>query len=344
MYKTIPSILLVFLLSLPAFSYVIKKGDTLRSIVKNNYTGSVESGTAQLLKSNKNIRDPKNLMPGMIIKLDKRLLKAGLKDDVIETEEDSIENEVDYDAESEAESDSAQGLNPYIEVEKYTESKSLKANSQDKVNFFLNFRFNNMAAKNRTNFTTFSFNTSSETDVGVEYVKNYSPTLNYFLVFAVNEFSMAEVTTTTPSIDKSRKTQATASLGGRYLYTKDNYIGYAINYLPHYYLTESTPSSVILEHIPSTSVTLDTEFQFFNNTEFVLGLNLGIEYITTPINVGSGSPNGLAFNFGLLYQQEFKSFDKLRVKLNFNQTNIDTATYNLVDNALSISFLYSFPY
>ncbi len=345
MYKTTIALLLsVLLLSLPAFSYVIKKDDTLRSIVKDNYKGSVEAGMAQLLKSNKNIRDPNNLMPGMIIKLDKKLLKAGLTDGVAETEDDTIDSEVDYDAEADADSDSAQGLNPYIEVEKYTESKSLKAGSEDKLSFFLNFRFNNLAAKNRTTFTTFSFNTSSETDVGIEYVKNYSPTLNYFLVLAVNEFSLPEVTTTTPNIDKSGKVQLTASLGGRYLYTADNYIGYSLNYLPHYYLTESTPGRVVLEHIPSTSVTLDTEYQFFNNTEFVIGLNLGIEYITTPLNTGNGSPNGLGFNFGFLYQQEFKSFDKLRVKFNFSQTNVDTSVYNLVDNSLSISFLYSLPY
>ena len=344
MYKIIPSILLVFLLSLPAFSYVIKKDDTLRSIVKNNYIGSTKSGVAQLLKSNKNIKDPNNLMPGMIIKLDKKRLKPGITDDVAETEEDALEGEVDYDADSESESDSAQGLNPYIEVEKYTENKSLKANALDKLNFFLNFRFNNLAAKDRASLNKFSFNTASETDVGIEYTKNYSPTLNLFLMLAVNEFSLPEVTTTTPNIDKSGKIQPVGAIGGRYLYTTDNYIGYSLNYLPHYYLTESTPGRVVLEHIPSTSVTLDTEYQFFNNTEFVIGLNLGIEYITTPLNTGNGSPNGLGFNFGFLYQQEFKSFDKLRVKFNFNQTNVDTSVYNLVDNSLSISFLYSLPY
>ena len=308
---------MVFLLSLPAFSYVIKKDDTLRSIVKNNYKGSIESGITQLLKSNKNIRDPKNLMPGMIIKLDAKLLKPGITDDVDETEEEAIDSEVDYDAEPDAE---------------------------EKLNFFLNFRFNNLVAKNRTTLNALSFNTASETDVGVEYVKNYPPTLNYFLVLAANEFSLPEVTTTTPMIDKSDKIQPTGAIGGRYLYTDDNYIGYSLNYLPHYYLTESTPGRVVLEHIPSTSVILDTEYQFFNNTEFVIGLNLGIEYITTPLNTGNGSPNGLGFNFVFLYQQEFKSFDKLRVKFNFNQTNIDTAVYNLIDNSLSISFLYSLPY
>lgn len=347
MYKTTISLLLfVFSLSLPAFSYVIKKDDTLRSIVKSNYKGSVEAGMTELLKSNKNIQDPDNLQPGMIIKLNKKLLKAGLTDDVAQTEDEAIDTEVDYDAESEADSDSAQGLNPYIEVEKYNanDSKALKAEAEDKISFFLNFRFNNLAAKNRASLNAFNFNTASETDVGFEYTKNYSPTTNFFLILAVNEFALPEVTTTTPMIDKSGKVQPTCAIGGRYLYTQDNYIGYSLNYFPHYYLTESTPGRVVLEHIPSTSVSFDTEYQFFNNTEFVIGLNLGIEYITTPLNTGNGSPNGLGFNFGFLYQQEFKSFDKLRVKFNFNQTNIDTSVYNLIDNSLSISFLYSLPY
>ena len=347
MYKKLPLLFLICVLALPAFGYVVKKGDTIASIVKKNYNGAIfgkNGGIAKLLSINDTLTEKTYLVPGTIIKLNKELLKPGVVDSYVNTQNDILEDEANYIPDPD--SDAAQGLEPYIEIEKYnaTNSKTFKAKDEDKLNFFLNFQFNNLTAKKQTTFVTTTLNTSSETEVGLQYSKYMSPKLNVIGSLAVNQFSVADVTTITPPIDQAGKMQAVAKLGFEYLFTDDNFVGIAINYQPHYYLNESAIGHLLLEHLPSPSLSFDTENHFYKVNDLVIGLNFGFEYITNPQNTSGAAANGIAFNLGFIYQQEFKSYDKLRVKFNYNQSNLNSGLYNLTDNALTISFLYSLPY
>lgn len=349
--------LLISLTSAQAFSYTVKKGDTLANIVRKNYTGPVfgkNGGVAKLLEINPHIKNFDLIEPGMTLTLNKELLKPGIIDNVEQkssateqnpeaaepTTEDVLEKEVSYKGKNIP--DSQNEISPYIEVEKYdaANDKLFKGKVDDKLSFFVNFQYNNFAGKNLNTLDIYNFNTSSETDIGIEYTKYHSPSTNFFGSFSFNQFSLPEVTTFIPTLDSSSKSQLTATFGGRYLFTEGNFVTYALNYQPHYYLTVNTANHLVLEHTASPSVSLDTENQVYNNDDFTLGLNFGFDYITNSVISG----NGLGFNLGFIYQQDFKSNDKLRVKFLYKQTNLDSSTHNLTDNSLSLNFLYSLPY
>lgn len=337
-------LLLTFLIVAPTLAYTVKTGDTVASIVRSQYkAGPVfgkSGGVAKLLSLNPHIEDPNNLVPGTIIKLNKELLKPGITDDVEETAEDVLENEVKYNPSVMV--DPKTEINPYIEVEKYDASngKIFKNKPDDKISFFIDFQYNSLTGKNLSTIDTYNFNTSSETDVGFEYAKYATEKTNYFGRLSLNQFAISEITTLTPVLDKASKAQASASLGGLYLFTEGNFVRYAVNYQPHYYLDQTSLGHLILEYRGSPSVSLDTENHIYNNDDFILGLNFGFEYITNSLISG----NGLAFDLGFVYQQDFKSNDKLRVKFIYEQSNLDSSTHNLIDNSLSLSFSYSLPY
>lgn len=353
MIKRLPLLLFICLISLPAVSYTIKQGDTLANIVRRFYTGPVfgkNGGVAQLLSINPFIKTPDYVLPGIVIKLNKKLLRPGITDDVAPTDEDLreevaevIEQEVNSKPESE---EATQEYNPPVEVEKYDEAAAnlLKGKAQDKINLFLAFKFNSFTAKDRVTFNSFKFNTSSETEIGAEYVKYISEKTTVYGSLALNQFTMPEVLTLTPTLDASSKSQVSASVGGQYLFTDANFIGLSVNYSPHYYLNQNNLGHLELAHSPSASFAFDTENQFYQNEDFILGLNFGFETITNPQNVGTGAASGVGFNLGFIYQQEFKSNDKLRVKFNYSQTSLDTTLYSLTDNVMAINFLYSLPY
>lgn len=233
-------------------------------------------------------------------------------------------------------------VNPYIEVEKYdsAESKTFKAENQDKIKFLVKFQFNNLQAKNLTNFSTFNLSTSSEAEIGAEYVKHLTDTLNLFARATLNRYVMPEITTLTPPLGASNKTQASLTLGGQYLFTDDNYLDYFIGYRPRYYLVINSAGSIELDYAQSSSVGLETENHFYNFNDLIVGVVLGTEYVS---NVKI-SGNSFAYNVGLIYQQDFKSHDNLNIKINYSQISMDSEYYKLTDNVISVNFIYSLPY
>lgn len=355
------SISLVLLSPITTYSYVVKEGDTLSSIVRDYYTIPAfgpNNGVEKLLQINKNrILNPSVLKPGTQIKLNKEYLKSGIVDDMPETEVDRLETEV---AEKVAPPAQAQNTkktkktnvpelataetdeNPFIEVEKYENNKSTnrKVNKLDAVSVYVQLVFNNLNVKNRTTFATFNLATSTETQYGLNYSKSLSDSLSLFVQAGLNQFSIPEDSNLTPALEKANKTQATATLGGNYLFTDNNYFSLIGHYRPHYYLVQNLQGLLSLDYAPSTSVTLETTNQFYNAQEVIAGAQFGAEYITN----AKISGNGLSFHLGLIYQQQFKAKDSAQIKLMYAQANLDSEAYNIVSQSVLLNFAYQLPY
>jgi hypothetical protein len=113
MFRALTSLIIIFFMTFPAYSYVVKQGDTLANIVRKFYKVQPfgkDGGVAKLIALNKEvIKDPDHVPPGTVIRLNKDLLKEGVVD-----KNDGTEGDVETDSESEAAS--AEGLTPYIEV------------------------------------------------------------------------------------------------------------------------------------------------------------------------------------------------------------------------------------
>ena len=271
----------------------------------------------------------------MQIRLNKELIKPGT--DL--TPEDISSAELD-----EQESDSAEGLSPLIEVEKYTDSKdaALKSRPEDTINFFVDFKFNSLTAKERTTLANFNFHTSTETDLGLQYIKYYSRDTSFFGVLLANTFGVAEVPTFTPPLEAKTKTLLGGSLGVRYALTENYWINGALNFIPHYFLTVNNIGNLELEHNPLTSLAVEFETQFHANSEFNVGLEVGGEFISNAKYAGAG--DALAFNAGAIFQQQYRSHDSLRIKVTYNQETLVSNLFELVNQTVSLSFLYSLPY
>lgn len=329
------------LISLPAFSYIVKEGDTLAKIAQKYYEGAVfgKNGSIEkLLIYNPHVKNANNVPPGTELKFKKEFMKAGMVDPDAPVDPNALAEE--------DEADSEQGLNPAIEIEKYDSPQNalLKDSPTDKVNFFANFVFNNFEATDQNTNSNFFFTTSTETNVGIEYVKSISEFTSLFLSLAYNQAVLAADTTTTPPLIGTEKGQVAAILGGRFLFTEDNYFNFSVNYIPHYYLSLNTNGNRELEHVGSPSYSLSTENQFYKNKDFIIGFDLGFEYITNPKSTGRGLDATIGYTIGLIYQQEFKNNDRIKVKLDVNQTNLDTADYKLADTSMILNFIYSLPY
>lgn len=339
-----------------AFSYTVKPGDSLVSIVTENYSVDPygpNGGIEQLLKINKRrIADPQQLVPGTVIRLNKDLLKPGLTDDVPETEDDRIESELTTlpvtkksktnAAVAPTEKTTADN-DPYIEIEKYDTAQNQNlARYNNEISLFTEFKFNNMDVKHRTLFTTFNLNTSSDTEIGAQYMRAISTeTLNLVVRAAVNQFSMSDVAAVTPAIRESSKTQPVGSIGLQYLFAEDNYIQASLRYSPHYYLLTDGSGVLYLDSIASASTSVETENQLYNSKDLILGSHFGLDYISNAQLTGSSS---FAFNAGLIYQQNFKAKDKVKIKLLYSQSNLDSEFYTIVNRTISLNLSYALPY
>ncbi|MGZ3691385.1 MAG: LysM peptidoglycan-binding domain-containing protein, partial [Pseudobdellovibrio sp.] len=316
--------------------------DTLAKIALKYYAGPVygKNGSIQKLIADNpgTIKNVNYVPPGTELKFKKESLREGMVDP------DAVAD--DNMASTDDDSDSEQGLNPPIEVEKYdsVQNPLFKNAAGDKINFIASFIFNNFEATDLTTKNKFFFTTSNETNVGIEYVKNLSEFNNVFLTIAWNQFAVPADSTLTPNMTSVEKAQFTGILGGRYMFTDDNLLNYSINYLPHYYLGHNSYGLMELSHYASASYSVSTENHFYKNRDYVIGFDLGIEYISNPKNTGKGLDATFAYNFGLVYQQDFKSGDNIKAIFNANQTNLDTDLYKLEDTALSLNFVYSLPY
>lgn len=334
--RNILSVICILGISTSSFAYEVKEGETLKSIAEKYYNVPVAKGLKSLQDLNSDIAE--EIAPGAHIKLNQELLKAQYKNDP------ELKNEEA--AEVQADSDSEEGLSPAIEIEKYNDpkNKGVKQQADDKINFFAGIVFNSLSANTRATNVKFSFNTASETEAGFQYVKYSTPSTSYFATVLVNTFSAAAVPTFTPPLESNYKSQVAGSLGLHYTVTPEYLIDLAYNYRPHYYLINNDTGAMILRHALSSSVGLQLENHFNISSEFVTGLQVGAEYISNAENSGSGDTDGTSFELGFLYQQEFKSNDLLRVKIGYQQTNLNSILYTLVDESVKLTFLYSLPY
>lgn len=334
----------ILLFSVQSMAYIVKKGDTLASIVKKFYDGPVygkDGGIEALIRNNKGIiKNPNYVPPGTVIKLNDDLLKEGIVDREGFPPEEVVDN-------SDAESDSAQGLNPYIEVEKAGEQKTeiLKYSNSDKINFFAGFQFNNLEARDRTSLATLNFSTSSETNIGFQYVGFVSADLSLFGTLVLNQYSVVDVTSFSPNLQESERSQAAGSIGIHYLFTDDNYLDVALNFQPHYSLiVDSSNGALHLRHEASPSISISTENYFLKLKDSQAGLDLGFELITNTQDPGPGSAMSSAYHAGIVYQQEFKTTDRITIKLNYKSATNDSVNYALTNQAFELNFIYSLPF
>lgn len=334
--KNIISLLCILGFTLSSYAYEVKEGETLKSIAEKYYKVPVAQGLKSLQDLNIDIAD--QVVPGTRIKLNQELLKPQYKTDPAMQNEEADEVQAD--------SDSEEGLSPLIEVEKYNDpkNKGLKNQAEDKINFFAGMVFNSLSARTKATDVAFSFNTASETEAGLQYVKYSTPATSYFATLLVNTFSSAAIPTYTPPLESNYKSQIAGSLGIHYTITPVYFVDLAFNYRPNYYLVNNDTGFMILRHSLSPSVGLQLENHFNISSEFVTGLQVGAEYISNAENSGAGDADGTSFDLGLLYQQEFKSNDQLRVKFGYRQTNLNTILYNLVNESVYLTFQYSLPY
>ena len=342
MYRKISTLIFILFFVRPAFSYVVQQGDTLALIVKKFYTVAPfgkNGGVAKLVQLNKGIiKNPDAVPPGTMLRLNKELLKPGIVDNNDGTQDDSQ-------ADNEEENDSAQGLNPYIEVEKYNDpANTFKYSDSDKLNFFVSFQFNNFEAKDRNTLATTDFSTSTDSDVGLQYVFHFTENLSLLASATLNEYSISDIAAFNPSLVQSEKSQATGSLGIRYAFDENNLIDANINYYPHYYLVQNPDGHLNLEHTLSPSISGAMQNYFYHAKEAAVGLDLGFEIITNTQSSGLGSTNGFGYNAGLIYQQQFKTGDYVSAKLDYRSSTMDTSLFTLTDQSYSVGFSYTFPF
>lgn len=230
---------------------------------------------------------------------------------------------------------------PYIEVEKADEEAGsiLKAKKLDRINFFSQMKMNNLNAKKLVTFETLNLTPTMDAEVGVEYMKPLGDSMRLSGAVAATRYVMPSVGTSTPQIEKSERSQISGSIGTQILFTDDNYIGFGAHLRPYYYLNTNSSSRAELDHTLSSAFSVDTEYQFYKERGFVVAAQFGTEYI----NNAKISGNTFGFNFGVLYQQEFRNDDAVKVKLSFNQSALDTETYSLTNNSMALSFLYGLP-
>jgi len=243
--------------------------------------------------------------------------------------------------EAEAEAESAEGLTPYIEVEKYDAAKPLKERADDRFSFFAKYNTNNFDAEERTTLATINFTTSSDLNFGLEYVKALNDNVSVRTMAMLSHHYSPENDLVIPNIDQSEKDQVAYSLGLRYLFTQDNYIDFSLNYHPHYYFLQNPDTgNYILKNNPSPSATLGMKNFFYDTTEASVGLDLGLEIISN----AETTTNNSAYFAGLIYRQNFKTGDNISVEFSYRSENSETAQYLLRNQAFSLSFMYTIPY
>jgi hypothetical protein len=342
MFRAFTSLIIIFAVSFPAYSYVVQQNDTLANIVRKYYKVppfGKNGGVAKLVELNKEvIKDPDHVPPGTVLRLNKNLLKDGVVD-----KNDGTQEDVETDEESEAAS--AEGLTPYIEVEKYDAAKPLKEKSNDQINVFAKFNTNEFDAENQATQSKFNFSSSSDVNVGIEYIKSLNDSLSLLGRLMLSHFASAENKTITPSIDASKKDQAAGSIGFRFLFEPDNYIDFLGHYAPHYYLKNNPATgNIILENNLSPSASVAMTKYFYSTKDASVGLDLGFEYITNTEDAGRGSTNSFAYFAGIIYRQNFRGGDSAAVEFSFKDSSLDTVDYKLRDHIFSLSFMYSLPY
>jgi|GEM_PF-4979346 len=336
--------LAVLFVSFPAYSHIVKEGETLANIVRKYYTippFGKNGGVNKILSINKHIKNPDLVRRGTVIKLNTTYLKPNILDDETIIATDAATDVSTSIAKSDAPANSQAEVEPYIEVERPNNAENTIFSKKigDHLNFYLSFYFNNLKAKKHSTTDTFNLNTSTETAIGAEYTKQISENFILSARALLNQFSISEVTTITPTLAPTRKTQVAGALGGNYLFTENNYVVFEAAYQPHFYLIQDSTGNLVLDYAASPSFNLGTENFFYNTKDFNVGASLGIEYISNAKSLS----NGLAFGFGLLYQQNFIGFDKLRIKLDYKQTSLDSELYNLVNNSVALNLIYSLP-
>ena len=319
-----------------SYAYEVKEGETLKSIAEKYYNVPVAKGLQSLQDLNRDIAD--EVVPGTRIKLNQELLKPQYKNDPLIQDEEAQEQQADADSE--------EGLSPLIEVEKYNDpkNKGLKNQADDKIKLFAGMVFNSLSARTIATDIGFSFNTASETEAGLEYVKYSTPSTSYFAAMLVNTFSVAAIPTFVPPLEANYKSQVGGSLGVHYTITPVYFVDLSFNFRPNYYLVNNDAGFMILRHSLSPSVGLQLENHFNITSEYVTGLQVGAEYINNAENSGAGDADGTSFNLALLYQQEFKNNDSIRVKFGYKQTNLNTILYRLVNESVYLTFQYALPY
>ena len=334
--------IVILLVSLHTFGYVVQKGDTLASIVRKLYTVppyGKDGGVVQLIKLNEAvIKDPNHVPPGTVLRLNKKLLKKGVVDNNDGTQEDA---ETDEDVAD----DSAAGLNPYIEVEKYDAAKPLKERFDDKISAFVKFNFNNFDATERSTQAKVNFTTSSDTNVGLEYVKAVTDNLSLLAMAMLSQYAAPHNTTVVPNLDEAEIAQGAYTLGLRYMFMPESIMDFTVNYHPHYYLlTNPNTGNLILDNTLSPSIGIAMQNFFYNRSEVSLGIDLGFEFITNTKDSGRGSTNSSAYTAGLIYRQTFKSSDYVSIGFSFKDASTDTVSYSLDNRTFALSFKYSIPY
>jgi hypothetical protein len=321
---------------------VVQQGDTLANIVRKYYKippFGKNGGVAKLVELNKEvIKDPNHVPPGTVLRLNKELLKEGM------TDKDEGTQAAEVESDEESEEASAEGLSPYIEVEKYDAAKPLKEKSNDSISLFAKFNFNDFEAKDRVTQATAKFTTSSDTNVGVEYVKSVSDNLNILGMIMLSQYSSPNNTTVTPPLEAAEKAQGAYSLGLRYIFMPDSFMDFTLNYLPHYYLLQNSSGNLVLENKESPSASISMQNYFYQSKDASVGLDIGFEFITNTEDSGRGSTNSSSYHAGLIYRENFKEGDHVAVEFSFKDASTDTVQYNLSDRTFALSFMYSLPY
>lgn len=368
-------------LSLSSNAYVVQEGDTLANIVRKFYKVppfGKDGGVAKLVELNKDvIKDPNNIPPGTELKLNQELLKDDAKDSVAQTAvpeataaatdaaatpaeepaapatapeakasaKSSKKPQTEAERMSQEEEDAAEGLSPYIEVEKYDAAKPLKERFDDRFSVFAKFNTNNFDAEERTTLATTNFTTSSDLNLGFEYVKSLNDNLSILAMAMLSHYYSPENDLVTPNIDQKDKDQGAYTLGLRYLFTQDNYIDFLLNYHPHYYfLTNPDTGNMVLDHKPSPSASVAMKNFFYDTADASVGLDLGFELITNTEDPGRGSTSSFAYFAGLIYRQNFKTGDNISVEFNYKSESSDTVQYTLRNQGFGLSFTYMIPY
>jgi hypothetical protein len=245
------------------------------------------------------------------------------------------------DEEAEAEADSAEGLTPYIEVERYDAAKPLKERVDDRISVFAKYNTNNFDAEERVTQATINFTTSSDLNIGLEYVKAFNDNVSGRVMAMLSHFYSPENDLVTPNIDQTEKDQGAYALGLRYLFTQDNYIDFALNYAPHYYFVQDTNTgNFLLQNNQTSSASIGMKNFFYDTTEASVGLDLGLEIISNAEQV----TNDAAYYAGLIYRQNFKTGDHISVEFMYRSENSQSAQYILRNQAFSLSFMYTLPY
>ncbi len=232
---------------------------------------------------------------------------------------------------------------PSIEIEKFDAGPSkFFARHNNEFSIFTEFKFNSLDVQHRTLFTKFNLTTRTDTEFGAQYLRAISTDrLNVFVRGAVSQFSISDVASVSPSIRESSKTQPTGAVGLQYLFAEDNFLETSLRYWPHYYLLTDGAGILYLDSIASISTAIEIENQLYNSKDLILGSHFGLDYIPTAT---PGGKSNLAFNFGFIYQQNFRGNDKAKVKLLYSQSDLDSELYTIVNHTISLNLIYVLPY